>query len=107
MSLIALLFWSAGAFAGSHPCAADAVNHAKKLLRLHDDGAHAEAEIGDGEEVVAAAPVRAPKGDGGFDVLEVTSHIYKATYRLRFLYMRLDGCPLVGQEILEITGPKG
>jgi len=90
-----------------HPCAADAVEHAKKLIRLHDEGNHQDEEIADGTHAVAVQPIRAPKGDGMFDVLEVTSVIYKATYRMHFIYMRTDGCPLVGQEILELVGSTG
>jgi hypothetical protein len=93
--------------AEDHRCAADALNRAKALLRFHNEGTSPDAEIHDGTEAMEVAPVRAPHGDGKFAVLEVTSHIYKATYRMRFIYMPLDGCPLAGQEILEITGAKG
>jgi len=93
--------------AKEHPCAADALEQAKKLIRFHDEGNHQDSEIADGTQAVEVQPVRAPKGDGMFDVLEVTSEIYKATYRMHFIYMRTDGCPLVGQEILEVVGPTG
>ena len=93
--------------AKEHPCARDALEQAKKLIRFHDEGNHQDSEIADGTQAVEVQPVRAPKGDGMFDVLEVTSEIYKATYRMHFIYMRTDGCPLVGQEILEIVGPTG
>ncbi len=107
LSLIALFACSTCAQAETHRCAADAVGRAKKLLRLHDEGLHPDGEIADGTQASATAPIRAPKGHGHFDVLEVTSFIQKATYRMRFIYMRLDGCPLVGQEILEVTGATG
>ncbi|MGB8871111.1 MAG: hypothetical protein WCC96_17960 [Rhodomicrobium sp.] len=93
--------------AASHPCAADAVQKAKKLMRLHDQGLHADNEISDGTAALEVAPIRASKGRGEFDVLEVNSSIYKATYRMHFIYMRLDGCPLLGQEIIEMAGAKG
>ncbi len=105
--LVSCTFGIAHAAAEKHPCAADAVEHAKKLIRLHDDGNHQDEMIADGTKAVEVQPIRAPKGDGMFDVLEVTSLIYKATYRMHFIYMRTDGCPLVGQEILEIVGPTG
>ena len=90
-----------------HPCAKDAIEHAKKLIRLHDEGNHQDSEIADGTRAAEVQQVRAPKGNGMFDVLEVTAAIYKATYRMHFIYMRTDGCPLVGQEILELVGPTG
>ena len=95
------------AAAKDHPCAHDALEQAKKLIRFHDEGNHQDSEIADGTQAVEVQPVRAPKGDGVFDVLEVTSEIYKATYHMHFIYMRTDGCPLVGQEILEVVGPTG
>jgi hypothetical protein len=106
-ALLCLIAFTMAAQAESPSCAGDAVKRAGKLLRLHDESLHPDSEIGDGTRAVPAPPIRALKGKGHFDVLEVTSHIAKATYRMRFIYMRLDGCPLVGQEILEVTGPTG
>ena len=96
-----------GAAAKDHPCAADALQQAKKLVRFHDDGNHQDSEIADGMDAVEVQPIRALKGNGTFDVLEVTSAIYKATYRMHFIYMRMSGCALVGQEIIEVVGPTG
>ena len=40
------------------------------------------------------------------DVLEVWGYIYKAEYRMRFLYAQMPGtCVLMGQEILEASDP--
>jgi hypothetical protein len=91
-----------------HPCAADAIAKATPLLRLHFD-----AGAGDTIENVAIdntakvlAPVQALKGKGKLDVLEVWGHIYKADYRMRFIYAQIkDSCALMGQEILEASDP--
>ena len=51
-------------------------------------------------------PIKALKGNGKFDVLEVWGHIYKADYRMRFIYAQIpDSCVLMGQEILEASDP--
>jgi hypothetical protein len=51
-------------------------------------------------------PVKALKGNGRFDVLEVTGHVYKANYRMRLIYAQIKGsCLLMGQEILEASDP--
>jgi hypothetical protein len=84
-----------------HPCAADALEHAKKLLSLHADG-----EQGDiGKNVSVLPPIQNPSNKAQkFDVLGVTGFVYKAEYRMRFLYAQIpDQCVLVGQEILELT----
>ncbi|MGZ5029350.1 MAG: hypothetical protein ACXWAT_03785 [Methylobacter sp.] len=49
-------------------------------------------------------PINNPAGKGKFDVLEVYDHIYKGTYRMRFIYAQIENqCLLIGQEILELT----
>jgi hypothetical protein len=51
-------------------------------------------------------PIKALKGNGKFDVLEVWGHIYKADYRMRFIYAQIkDSCTLMGEEILEASDP--
>jgi hypothetical protein len=84
-----------------HHCSADAILQAKKLLDFHfglDDRTAID------EHVTVLKPIKNPAGKGKFDVLEVYGHIYKGTYRMRFIYGQLaDQCVLVGQEILEIT----
>jgi hypothetical protein len=48
------------------------------------------------------AAITALIGNGRFDVLEVYGSIYKATYRMRFIYAQIKGSRvLMGQEILE------
>ncbi len=88
-----------------HPCASDATKRAAALLRLHfDDTDNPRISISD--EVKQLPAVRALRGKGRFDVLEVWGHIYKADYRMRFLYAQIKGsCALVGQEILEAADP--
>jgi hypothetical protein len=95
---------AAQASAPAHRCAASAQTQAKKLLRFH-------AEPGSGQpisvdkKITALAPLRNPAdASQRFDVLEVTGYVYKAGYRMRFLFAQIDGpCVLIGQEILENT----
>ena len=87
------------------PCAADAVAKAGPLLRLH-----VALKPGDAVDIEpdakALPPVKAPKGKGSFDVLEVTGRYLKATYRMHFIYAPIRGsCVLMGQEILEVDDP--
>lgn len=84
-----------------HHCSKDATLQAKKLLDFHF-GLDERTEID--EHVTVLKPMKNPAGKGMFDVLEVYGHIYKGTYRMRFIYGQTAGqCLLVGQEILEIT----
>jgi hypothetical protein len=58
------------------------------------------------DNVKTLTPIRALKGTGKLDVLEVWGHIYKADYRMRFIYAQIaDSCALMGQEILEASNP--
>jgi hypothetical protein len=87
------------------PCVADAIAKAGPLLRFHND-----LKAGDPVDIEpdakALPPLKAPKGKGSFDVLEVTGHYLKATYRMRFIYAQIRGsCALMGQEILEVGDP--
>jgi hypothetical protein len=87
-----------------HPCAADAREKAKALLVLHMDGANLNHSIDD--KVVQRPPIRALKGKGRFDVLEVVGYVYKAQYRIRLIYAQIpESCLLMGQEVLEISNP--
>ena len=90
--------------AAAHPCDADAQARATPLLRLHfEDNT---ADVGIGDEVKELAPIKALKGSGKFDVLEVWGFIYKAEYRMHFIYAQIpDECLLMGQEILEASDP--
>ncbi|MGZ5043495.1 MAG: hypothetical protein ACXV8P_01780 [Methylobacter sp.] len=84
-----------------HHCSKDALIQAKKLLDFHF-GLDDRTEIN--EHVVVLKPIKNPAGKGKFDVLEIYGHIYKGTYRMRFIYAQTENqCLLAGQEILEIT----
>jgi hypothetical protein len=107
------------AAAADHPCKVDAEKRAGRLLQLHwnDDGGNIltetpNAKNGEGrqswalDELKLLEPVKALVGKGRFDVLELTGSIYKANYRMRFLYAQIpDSCVLMGQEIIEIANP--
>ena len=85
----------------AHHCEKDAVVQAKKLLDFHF-GLDDRTEID--QHVTVLKPIKNPAGKSKFDVLEVYGHIYKGTYRMRFIYGQIPNqCVLVGQEILEIT----
>lgn len=106
----AVLITGAGATAQAapaHRCAADAIKRASPLLALHfeDEPGVEPVNRSISEDVKVLPPVKALKGKGSFDVLEVWGYIYKAEYRMRFLYARMDECLLMGQEILEASDP--
>lgn len=88
----------------THPCSGDAVEHARKLLTFHFDDDASDASVDDAAKPVGT--VKALRGEGRFDVLEVWGFIYKAEYRMHFLYAQIPGsCVLMGQEILEASDP--
>jgi hypothetical protein len=108
------------AAAAPHQCADDAIAHAKELLRLHFLFDEIVANKPDSiakktfsqlpnwsidDKVKQLSSIRALKGKGKLDVLEVYGYIYKASYRMRFIYAQGDGCTLMGQEILEASDP--
>lgn len=100
----ATLFLLGAAPAFAHPCGDDALDRARPLLKFHVEDPQAEIYLDDEARVLA--PIRSLKGRGEFDVLEVWARIYKADYRLRFIYARIPGsCILMGQEVLEASNP--
>jgi hypothetical protein len=71
----------------THPCSADAIAKAALLLRFHNSpepGQPADVE----QNAKMLPPIKALKGNGRFDVLEVVGHIYKASYRMRQITRR-------------------
>ena len=82
------------------PCADQARTQAAELLRFHY-GEPVEVHVN--PEVKARPRIRNPGNrEQVLDVLEVTGNIYRASYRMRFIFFVNDGqCALVGQEILE------
>lgn len=106
LAALGSLLVAAPSYGAEHPCAADAVSRGKKLLRFHVEEASSANPAGDGTTAKVLPQIKALKGQGKFDALEVTSHIYKASYRMRFIYARVSGsCLLMGQEILEASNP--
>jgi hypothetical protein len=94
----------AGARTPVHPCAAHAAEQALKLLRLHTDSDE-RAEIFK-ERARTVGSIRALRGNGRLDVIEVPGGVYKASYRMRFIYAQIPGsCVLMGQEIIEESDP--
>ena len=94
-----ILLVSASGVAAAHPCDQDAIERATPLLKLQFDAGDDEVEnLAIDDTVKTLAPVRALKGSGKFDVLEVWGHIYKADYRMRFIYAQ-------GDELLPADGP--
>ena len=62
--------------------------------------------MGIDDAVKQLASIKALSGKGKYDVLEVWGHIYKADYRMRFIYAQIKGdCALMGQEIIEASDP--
>ena len=116
---LAFLFFilsAAPSLASDHPCAGDARQRAENLLRFHfvleagepitKLGSAEVLNMGIDDKVAVLKPIKAPVGKGKFDVLEVQGSIYKADYRMRFIYAQIKGsCALMGQEILEMSNP--
>jgi hypothetical protein len=89
-----------------HRCADDAIAKAKPLLALQYDIGSKPDNLAIDSRVRVLPPIRALKGKGRLDVLEVIGHIYRADYRMRFIYVQgKGGCALMGQEILEMSDP--
>ena len=119
MIFVIFLFGSSvTAFAASHACNEDAKSHAIALLKFHfnsdiiqPDGTTKgepvqpeNSSVDDTAKVLA--PVKALVGKSKFDVLEINGYIYKATYRMRFIYaVNSKSCILMGQEVFEVSDP--
>jgi hypothetical protein len=108
LATILLFLSTSAAAAQTHPCAQDAIAKARPLLELHH-GTKLE-ELGTIDDKVKVLPaIKALKGKGKLDVLEVWGYIYKAEYRMRFIYIQGtkpgEPCALMGQEILENSNP--
>src|SRR5262245_42428065 len=105
LALVALLLSASAAAAQTHPCAKDAIAKARPLLDLH----YGEKNAGMiDDKVKVLPPVKALKGNGKLDVLEVWGAVYKAEYRMRFIYIQSkapNSCALMGQEIIENSNP--
>ncbi len=118
-SYLALLFFvlaTPPCLAADHPCASDAHKRAEMLLRFHfimEPGdaptklaGSPDLNLGIEDKVAVLKPIKALRGKGKLDVLEVQGSIYKANYRMRFIYAQIKGsCALLGQEVLEVANP--
>ena len=82
-----LLAAVAAAQAQPHACAADAIAKADQLLRFHGEIPPDQPHAVD-KDVKVLPPVKALKGNGRFDVLEVWGYIYKTDYRIRLILPR-------------------
>jgi hypothetical protein len=102
VATIAVCLAALSADAATHRCANDARQRAEKLLRLH---AETTQPISIDKDVKTIAPIRNPAdAKQQFDVLAINGFVYKAQYRMRFIYAQIEGtCALIGQEILEHT----
>ena len=101
---LVLLFCSTSLACAAPHCASEAKERAKALLAFHYDQKPDSFTIDDA--VKQLPPIRALKGNGKFDVIEVWGHIYKADYRMRFIYAPIkESCTLMGEEILEASDP--
>ncbi len=98
-----LTFESANA-ATRHACSSDAINRAKQLLvfyRQPDELGFAGQWTVD-DVATKIGTVAAIHGKRRYDVLQVWGYIYKARYRMRFIYALVTGkCVLMGEEIYE------
>jgi hypothetical protein len=103
-SIVLLTAMPAWAQAAIHPCMGEAAEQALKLLRFHSGGDE-RAQVFK-ERARSIGTVKALRGKGRFDVIEVPGGVYKADYRLRLIYARIGGqCLLMGQEIIEASDP--
>src|SRR5947209_1086696 len=91
-AIVVLIFSAAaGRAQAPHPCAADAIARGTPLLKLHFGETDRVENLSVDDKIIVLAPVRALKGNGRFDVLEVWGYIYKARYRMRFIYAQMKG----------------
>jgi hypothetical protein len=82
-------------------CSSEAVIQARKLLVFHRGE---DNRISINPDVKEIAPLKNPANPKQeFQVLEVWGYIYRASYRMRFIYYNSKNikCLLMGQEILE------
>ena len=106
LPLLLPLMLASSHLAIAHPCDGDVAVRADKLMRLHydDSGNDLQFSLDDGPQELAS--IKALKGKGRFDVLEINAYVNKATYRMHFIYAQIaDSCLLMGQEIIEVSDP--
>jgi hypothetical protein len=72
-----------------HPCEADAIAKADKLLRLHhadDSNAKGIPDLSVADKVTKLAPIKELIGQEKFDALQVNGVTYGSLYCMRFIY---------------------
>lgn len=98
--LLALVLLLPGRSLHAQQCADEAVWQAAKLLSFHTEGDE-RAAVDSAATELPSIPNPANE-DQQFAVFEVWGYVYKAEYRMRFMFYRLeDECILMGQEIIE------
>ena len=121
IALAAIVLGVGAAQAAQHACAGDALARAPKVLKTFWEADDLKLADKPGEpsedgslmawdlqpDVVTLPAITNPNGTGKYDVLEVSASVYKADYRLRFLYAQgFDGeCVLMGEEIISLGDP--
>lgn len=85
-----------------HRCEATALASANLLLPFYlASEAGVKYEYGD---VLLKGTIKSPNGKMKYDVLEVFGFVYKAEYRMRFIFANIgEDCLLMGQEILDMS----
>jgi hypothetical protein len=85
-------------------CEKSSIEQARKLLNFHTNG---DTRIEIDRDVVLLKPLRNPINKNQlFSVYEVGGVIYKANYRMRIIYYKINNdCLLMGQEVLELSSP--
>ena len=97
-----LVLVSSDCFSQETSCTSAAITQAKKLIAFHADG----DERAQADSVAKTLPsiTNPANKKQKFTVLEVKGFVYKANYRMRFIYYKEGGsCTLMGQEILELS----
>ena len=100
--VLMLVIMFGNVYANASQCSTEAISQAEKLLAFssdNDDRASVESKTKQ-----LASVTNPVDNTQKFITLEVMGYIYKATYRMRFLYYPIgDSCVLMGQEILELS----
>jgi hypothetical protein len=104
--LVILVGFISVSLTAQHPCEKTAREQAMKLLIFHA-GESDLTTIDDHAKILP--PIKNPVGKESFDVLEIWGYIYKAQYRMRFIFAKTgkgktdSDYTLMGQEILELA----
>jgi hypothetical protein len=102
-ALLAVMTTCSVCRAADPPCAAGAVDRARKLLAFH---AGPDERITVDKAVKQLPSIRNPEDPSQkFQVLELWGYIYKGRYRMRLIYYNSPAtqCLLMGEEILEFA----